>query len=153
MFQGLNASATHYITVYNTAEAQYQGSLNFFMKPTITSLTTDGAFLPVPQLPRALEFYGDSLTVGYGANGVGPNCPGTLLSEDNSVTWGNLLCGNFSANCSIIAWSGIGVYENSRGEMYPSTMPGVYDRAMGAVPGVPWDFSRFTPDAVVINLG
>lgn len=154
LFTGFNSTdpTPHNITLIHTSEPSYQGSLNFFMKPTIVSITTDGELLPPPQLPRALEFVGDSLTVGYGANGVAP-CPGTLLSEDNSVTWGNLLCERFNANCSIIAWSGIGMYENSRGEMYPETMPGVYTRTLGAVEGPEYDFTSFSPDAVVINLG
>lgn len=152
LFQGLSPNDPHTVTVYNTAEPAFQNSNNFYQKPTLISVTTDGAFLPAPApLPRALELIGDSLTAGFGANGVGP-CPGTILTEDNSVTWGNLLCANFSANCSIIAWSGIGVYENSNGFGSPR-MPELYTRTLGANPEAQWDFSSFTPDLVIINLG
>jgi hypothetical protein len=133
LFQGLSANDPHAVTVYNTAEPAFQGSNNFYQKPTLVSVTTDGRFQPAPlPLSRALEFVGDSLTAGFGANGLAP-CPGTILMEDNSVTWGNLLCGNFSANCSIVAWSGIGVYENSGGFGTPR-MPELYTRTLGANP-------------------
>ena len=109
----LDATIPHTFEIYNLIEAAFQNSLNFFQKLTLQSLTTDGTFVaPPPPLKRRLEFMGDSLTVGFGANGVKP-CPGNILTEDNSVTWGNLLCGYFQANCSIEAWSGIGVYMNS----------------------------------------
>lgn len=144
LFQGLSANDPHAVTVYNTAEPAFQGSNSFYQKPTLVSVTTDGKFQPAPlPLSRALEFVGDSLTAGFGANGMAP-CPGTILMEDNSVTWGNLLCGNFSANCTILAWSGIGVYENSGGFGTPR-MPELYTRTLGANPEAVRDGSAALP--------
>jgi hypothetical protein len=195
---GLDAGSVHSVEVYNLVEPAFSGSKNFFMKRSLATLTTDGEFgAPPAPLTRSLEFIGDSLTVGFGSNGIKP-CTGSALTEDNSVSWANLLCVGFRANCSITAWSGIGVYANSPNVQPPGTptMPVLYTRSLGATGDAPsvsvcgaavggrhwataapvsghalpsshpcarksplflhaqaWDFSRYTPDAVVINLG
>lgn len=151
----LDPSTAHSFVVYNMIESAFQSSGNFFQKLTLQSVSTDGTFAPPPPpLKRRLEFAGDSLTVGFGANGLKP-CPGNILTEDNSVTWGNLLCTHFAANCSIIAWSGIGVYQNSPtcSTCKGLTLPQHFNRTLPNSDATPWDFSSFVPDALVINLG
>lgn len=104
-------------------------------------------------LQRRLEFVGDSITVGAGAEGAPPgSCPYSDFLEHNSGTWDRQLCANLTANCSVIAWSGKGLFANSNGQ--GETMPQYFLQTLGAENySQSWDFSRFVPDAVVIHLG
>jgi lysophospholipase L1-like esterase len=112
---------------------------------------------PPPALARRLVFVGDSITCGFGAGGAPPECPNPeVYSEDNDVTYGRLLCARFGAACDIVAWSGKGLYANSPTAGTNETMPEYYRQTLGAgqVPfAATWDFARFAPDAVVVNLG
>ena len=54
----------------------------------------------------------------------GPDNP--TYHEANDLTYGNLLCANFSANCSTIAWSGKGLYVNSPTAGTAQVMPEYY---------------------------
>lgn len=115
--------------------------------------------LPPPSQPaRKIVFVGDSITAGFGAGGTAGNCPAPeVYSEDNSVTYGALLCGDFGAACETVAWSGKGLYINSPTAGTNETLPEYYYSAMGA--GRPpyahdWDFSSATkPSLIVFNLG
>lgn len=104
-------------------------------------------------LARALEFVGDSITVGAGAEGAPPGaCPYSSFLEHNAGSWDRQLCASLAANCSVVAWSGKGLYANANGE--GETMPQYYRQALGAGNlTTDWDFERFTPDAVVVHLG
>ena len=62
------------------------------------------------------------------------------------------VCEAFSANCTTVAVSGKGVYANccDNGQL----MPGYFLQTFGATTNTPdWDFSRWVPDALIINLG
>ena len=117
------------------------------------------ATLPPPPAPaRKLVFVGDSITAGFGAGGSGGNCPAPeVYSEDNSVTYGALLCSEFGAACETVAWSGKGLYINSPTAGTNETMPQYYFSAMGA--GRPphlhdWDFAAHQPPSlIVVALG
>lgn len=107
-----------------------------------------------------MEFIGDSITAGLGSLGAGwdgadPCNPGTFTNS-YSVTWSNLLCQAFEAECSILAWSGIAMYEGYGG----ATMPQLYDYTLPSgpyqnqtTPNNDWNFTSWVPQAVVINLG
>lgn len=96
---GINA-----IRVYNLLEPAFEsvgsGELTF------VGFQTDGSAAPAsPQLTRNIEFVGDSITVGFGSAGYGP-CPASMYTNDNSRTYDAYLGANFTANTTVIAWSG-----------------------------------------------
>jgi hypothetical protein len=108
----------------------------------------------VQQTHRAhrLEIVGDSISAGYGASGVGGDCPVMDHTSGNYGTYNRQICDAFDAECSVIAWSGKGMYENccDSGE----TMPSYYLQTRGgSAYAADWDFTRFVPDAIIINLG
>lgn len=144
-------SGTHTFNVYNTLEPGYvdSGTHNGL---TFVGFETDGAIAaPSPALSRSIEFLGDSITAGFGSTGTGP-CPAGAITNDNSRTYGAYLCANFSANCSIIAWSGKGMYENCCDD--GERMPQYFLQTLGGEDySQDWDFNRFIPQAMVINLG
>jgi hypothetical protein len=113
----------------------------------------DGGSLTAPfQFARRLEIVGDSISAGYGAMGIGGYCPVMDWSSSNVATYDHMICEYFQANCSVVAWSGKGMYQNccDNGE----TMPSYYLQTFGGRPySTDWDFSSFVPDAMLINLG
>lgn len=74
-----------------------------------------------------------------------------MWTSGNLGDYSQQICDAFAANCTFIAWSGKGMYENccDNGE----TMPSYYLQTRGgSAYATDWDFSRFVPDALVINL-
>jgi len=107
---------------------------------------------PPTELPRRIEVVGDSISAGYGSNGVAGNCPVNVVTSSNWASYNRLLCDALGANCSIVAWSGKGMYENccDSGEK----MPSYYLQARGGEAyQETWDFSAFVPSMLLINLG
>jgi lysophospholipase L1-like esterase len=112
--------------------------------------------LPVAAKPLLVEFVGDSITCGYG-NEVSTTTPEmfpfTTINENANAAYGAVAARLLDAEYVAVAISGRGVYRNysdGAGELAPSfyedTLP---DDA--AAP--PWDFARYVPDVVVVNLG
>jgi lysophospholipase L1-like esterase len=98
--------------------------------------------------------YGDSITAGYGLDGVGPNCSWSADTEDHYLTYGAITARELDADLHTIAWSGIGMYRNYGVSGASSdAMPYVYARTLPSQSDSVWDFSTWEPDAVVINLG
>ena len=112
-----------------------------------------GELLAPPPLPtRRIEIIGDSITCGYGSLGVAP----CTMSADNSsveVTYGWLAAKALGAEPHIQCWSGIGVYRNNGGSL-EETMPQKHPRTLPRETALSaWDFSTWTPQVVVVNLG
>lgn len=143
-------------------------SENAFSKLGIVSVTTDGEHRPtVSESCRRIEFVGDSITCGFGIEGI--------FGKDNFMTsqenpWENyaaLTARHFGADFELVSWTSIGVISNSVKEDVdePATdwlMPPLYDytdRAVEGYLGVDdkdkeiWDNSRFAPQLIVVNLG
>ena len=110
--------------------------------------------LPPAAAPnRRLEVIGDSLSVGAGVEGTSTDCSaggGIDAYTNNYLAYGSVAARALSADVVTIAWSGIGVYRNYSGS--DPTMPARYDYS---IPNddTAWDFSKYLPDAVIINLG
>ena len=101
---------------------------------------------------RAIEVIGDSISAGYGASGAGGGCPVMDYTSGNFGTYNRQICDHFDAECTVIAWSGKGLLENccDSGER----MVDYYLQTRGGTSfTTDWDFSRWTPDAIIINLG
>jgi lysophospholipase L1-like esterase len=123
---------------------------------TFAEVTIDGGQLlsPPERPPRAIEVYGDSISAGYGIEGVGPNCPYSADTENHYLTYEAIAARALGAEVHSIVWSGIGMYRNyNQVGPSPDAMPAVYARALPTVAQSMWDFSTWQPDAVVINLG
>lgn len=117
-----------------------------------------GKKLPsTPILPtRKMEFIGNSITCGYGTEVTDPKAPFSYETENHYYTYAAATARAFDAQSVIVAKSGIGVYRNYGGprEGTPSTtMPGLYYQTQFEDSTETWDFSRYTPDIVCINLG
>jgi len=97
---------------------------------------------------RKIEFYGDSMTAGYAIeDDSGNDCPDSTYTN-NYLSYAYLTARNFDADYRCICRSGIGVLIS----WFPLTMPEMYDRLNPADSASKWDFKKYTPDIVVINL-
>jgi hypothetical protein len=99
---------------------------------------------------RRIEYFGDSITAGHSVQflpgDVGNS--GKAPFQDNYYTYAAVTARNLDAEYHCIAISGIGLYVDtwwSGGNMF-----NYYDRELNTTT---WDFNRWTPQIVVINLG
>lgn len=128
------------------------------MKPEIHGLLFDDGkgLLEKPELPvRKMEFIGNSITCGLGNEG-----PSTAKKFDYSMqnqyyTYEAIAARELNAQCQVVARSGIGIYRNNNGNVMgdKNVMPAIYPYMQFAMSGEKWDFSKYTPDVVCVNLG
>ena len=95
-----------------------------------------------------MEFYGNSITAGYSVDDTIKD-RGDGEYFNNYYAYGALVARHYNATYSCIAKSGIGLMVS----WFPIIMPEMYDLLDGEHGDVKWDFSSYTPDIVVINLG
>jgi lysophospholipase L1-like esterase len=142
---GLSAG-THEVIVWRRTEA-------FFGVATYEGFEFDGTLLPpAPSPTRRIEMVGDSITCGYGDEGDGPSCSFSADTENHYLTYGAIASRNLNADLVATCWSGIGMYRDY-GAGTTDQMPVRYLRTLPETSTSAWDFSKYVPDAVVINLG
>lgn len=108
----------------------------------------EASVLPASALPkRKIEFYGNSITCGYATEDFKGDSPIGFF-EDNYVSYAAITARHFNAQYSCIAKSGIGLLLS----WFPLIMPEMYDRLDPTDSTSKWDFNKYTPDVVVINL-
>lgn len=97
---------------------------------------------------KKMEFYGDSITCGYGNEDTTGKDSKTGHFENNYLTYGAITSRHFDAQFSCIATSGIGIMVS----WFPVIMPEIYDLTDPHDKNTKWDFNKYTPDVIVINL-
>ena len=101
-----------------------------------------------PAAKRKIEFFGNSITCGFGVMDTSGKDRGTSEFEDAYLSYATLTARHYHADVHLTAKSGIGVVVS----WFPLIMPEMYDRADATDPSSKWDFGQYTPDVVVINL-
>lgn len=108
---------------------------------------------PLPE--PAIEFIGDSITSGYGLDSEPIACEeGTWFDQTHAwLAYGPRIARRLDARWMLSSVSGMGMHRNwnSPGPVMPDVYGGVYLEYADSTSA--WDFSRFTPDLVVIALG
>ena len=113
------------------------------------SLPQGSKLLPAsPAHKRKIEFYGNSITCGYAVLDTEGKDRGSAPYEDGYISYAAITARHYDAEFSSISKSGIGVTVS----WFPLVMPEMYDRLDATNPDSKWDFSKYTPDVVVINL-
>ena len=136
----------HTIRVDKLTESQ-SGSSSFH------GFYTQGTPLPAPARKRAIEFIGDSHTVGYGNISKKRECSQAEVHDttDTTLAFGPVLARRLDADYRVIAYSGYGIVRNYNGAKPGENLPFLYPRAIpGEAEGVAADWS---PQVIVINLG
>ena len=120
-----------------------------------------------PSFPsRKIEFIGNSITCGYGNEGLNKFDHFDYATENHYYSYASITARNLGAQHWVVARSGIGAYRNygePKTGSPESCMPVQYEYTGYAwEPGLrqgdtflreKWDFGRYQPDVVCINLG
>lgn len=109
-----------------------------------------------PQLPtRRIEVIGNSITCGFGIEGDGSEKEFSYSQENAYMGYAARTARALNAQWQLVSRSGIGVYRNNNGNVNgdKSVMPAYYPFTLFTTSGEKWDFSRYQPDVVCVNLG
>ncbi len=110
--------------------------------------------LQLPAKPfLKIEFFGDSITSGMGAETTSIPCGKGQWYDQHSAwySYASIVARNLNAEYHLTSESGIGLIHSCCDKLY--TMPQVFDKMDIAHDTLAWDFKRFQPDVVVICLG
>jgi hypothetical protein len=113
------------------------------------SLDKNSATLPPPPIQkRKMEFFGNSISCGYAVEDTTGQDRGTAPYENGYLSYAAITARHFNAELHNTSRSGIGIMVS----WDHLIMPELYDRQEGYDGETKWDFSKYTPDVVVINL-
>ncbi|MCB9495979.1 MAG: hypothetical protein H6686_03725 [Fibrobacteria bacterium] len=110
------------------------------------------ARLPPPS-PRRIEFYGNSITCGYGILDSVAGHPFAVSTQDEGRTYAARAADSLGADRHVVCWSGRGVVWNYNRDVANPTLPQLAHQILPRDRNLRWDFGLWTPDVVVINLG
>ncbi len=154
----LGEDTLHTVKLVKTSECA-QGTV------FIDEIATDGDSLtPTQPKEKKIEFIGDSITCGYGVTAPNRNTSFSTLTEFGTRTYAYKTAELFDADSSFVSFSGFGIVSGytSAGVLNErQTVPQYYDKLgyswawsdRGVISDVEWDFSRYVPDLIVVNLG
>nr|WP_320120676.1 SGNH/GDSL hydrolase family protein [uncultured Marinifilum sp.] len=109
----------------------------------------DAKLLPADQKKKkSIEFYGNSITVGYGVDDDTEQDRWDSIYSNNYHSYAFLTAKHFDANYSCIARSGIGITVS----WFNQIMPELYYRHDPSNEKSIWNFSAHQKDVVVVNL-
>ncbi len=149
--EGLVDSVPHTITIHKRTETfvgvgEFEGFI----------LDGKGELLPPDKRPeRRIEFIGNSITCGYGVEGDSPDCHFSPVTENANLSYAAIASRELNADYHLIAYSGRGVVRNygDSNKISVEPMPALYDRICFNDTISKWDFTKWIPQVVVINLG
>lgn len=136
-----------------------------FAKVGVKGFEIEGELLPLDVKPakHSIEFIGDSITCGYGIEGVWNVDTFSTKQQDPWKAYAARTARYFGADFHLISWSGIGVISSwtDTGDINNDwLMPMIYpylDRGLENTLGhkvyKAWDFQQFQPECIVVNLG
>ena len=119
---------------------------------------------PLPDKRMKIEFIGDSITCGYGVDDENRDHHFSTGIEDATKTYAYKTAEALDADCSFFSYSGYGIisgYTDNGQKVEYQRIPDYYE-ILGTNSGsadsvldlsIPWDFSKFVPDQIVLNLG
>lgn len=115
---------------------------------------------------HTIEFVGDSITCGYGVDDENSSHHFSTTTEDVTKTYAYKTAQMMDADYSFVSFSGHGIISgytsDSNKKVTTQLVPDLYDK-VGSSYGklganiqpqtLKWDFAKFVPEAIVINLG
>ena len=127
--------------------------------------TDDGAVIaPTADKPLKIEFIGDSITCGYGVDDSNLQSEFSCEAENAMKSYAYIAADLLGADYSLFSYSGYGIISGYSGDGVRNTrelLTPYYEScgfSYSSVNGtklqdIPWDFSAFVPDIIVLNLG
>lgn len=124
----------------------------------------EASVVPIKQEGYKIEFIGDSITCGYGVDDANINSLFSAAAENAMKSYAYLTARLLNAQYSMFSASGYGIISGytDNGEInLPERIPPYYESygfSYSSIDGVrphemKWDFGRYVPDLIVINLG
>lgn len=101
-----------------------------------------------PHKKRKIEFYGNSITAGYAVDDFSGQDRSDSIFTNNYLSYSTLVAHHYDAEYYCICKSGIGIMIS----WFPMIESNIYNKINPEDPTSLWDFSKYTPDLVVINL-
>lgn len=141
------AAGTHVVEIRQKTEAQNCTS-------RFRGFRIEGTPATLPGAPsRRIEFYGNSITCGYGILDSVASNPFSVKTQDEGRTFAAQAAQALGAERRTVCWSGKGVVQNYNRDTLNPTLPKLYQQILPWDAQNLWDFSGWTPHAVVVNLG
>lgn len=97
-----------------------------------------------------IEFYGDSVTCGFGILSNAKDDKTLMEDEDSSISYASLASEKLGFDFSLISYSGISLTDKLNISGVPFDILSIFDTSNLVNK---WDFNNFICDYVVINLG
>jgi lysophospholipase L1-like esterase len=146
----------HTVEIYKRTET-WQGTLTL----DGVTLAAGAALLDLAPLPRRkLMFVGDSVTCGVGIDNNAQCTKDPHLPDINAYeSYGMLLGRRLDAETQLVCYGGRGLMRDYRGLTIADNVVNIPDFLALAIPSdkpegrVPWDASRFQPDAIFMSIG
>lgn len=128
-------------------------------RPVLYGFVVKGGTLLKAEAPKGpkLEFIGNSITCGYGTEAK--KTDGTESYNDSTenhyYSYAQEVTRRLNAETMVVARSGIGAYRNYAGNVdgEDNTMPDNYDLTLLYDKSQQWDFSKFRPEIICVNIG
>lgn len=141
-----------------------------FAKMGIVKITLEGELLPPPKAlsERRIEFVGDSITCGFGIDGVWNKDAFSTETENPIKGYAYKTALKCRAEFQYVSWSGMGVYSSwvaddavkpldswLAHDIYLYTDSGLENTLgrEGHENHTPWDFSKYVPHIILFNMG
>ncbi len=128
-------------------------------------VTSIGDIKPTAEKDLKIEFIGDSITCGYGVDDEDRDHHFKTSTEDATKAYAYKTAEILGADYSLVSYSGHGIisgYTTAGVLVSAQQVPAIYTKLAKSygnyngifnVSDIDWDFSKFQPDYVVINLG
>ena len=142
---------THQIRIQKRSEGEFgKTTIHQFILPNSGRLISENIIRE-----RHIEFIGNSITCGYGTDGKDRDDPFLVETENCNKSFATIIARYFDADYTLIAHSGRGAVRNYGDSVRVSKIT-MKDRMLNTFDEDlthKWDFTRYKPDLVVINLG
>jgi len=131
----------------------------------VSNISVTGTSIkPVPYKDKFIEFIGDSITCGYGADDPDKNHKFSTKTEDVTKAFAYKTAQALDVDYSMVSFSGYGIisgYSDGTKKVSEQSLPQYYTKlgyswsANGSFKPseIDWDFGKRQPDIIVINLG
>ena len=132
----------------------------------IREIRTDGIVVPLEERGEKVEFIGDSMTCGYGVEGKSELEDFTTATENAGKSYAGLVTGWMGLESMLTCFSGHGIVsgytDSPEKRNVGELVPPYYERAGRngfnlpsgrKLEEIPWNFSAWQPDRIIVNLG
>ena len=132
----------------------------------LAGIDTDGEIAPLPEYGKKSEFIGDSITCGYGVEAKDGEEQFTTVTENAWKSYAGLISEEYKLDRMLSSFSGHGIVsgytDNPEVPNLSELVPPYYEKvgrngfllpSGKEVTDIPWDFTAWQPDRIVVNLG